>query len=285
MKSTYQMGIKYAEDVVNGDIVACKQVKQACERFLNDLKRDDWRWSFSIKRANHIIGFMEFGIKHVKGPLAGQTLKLEPWQVFILINIYGWVDEENDERRFRYVLLEIARKNGKSLFASAMAIYDLLFGDEGGEIYSLATKRDQAKIAWDAAKRMVEKSAEEVRDRFQLHQSSITEASRWSKYVPLGRDSKGLDGLNPSLNIFDEAAAYSDRNIVEVMTSATGARLNFLNLFITTAQFSKQTVYYENRTYLEGVLDEKYEDDRWFGLIYTLDDGDDWTDESTWVKS
>ena len=282
--SNYNAGINYAEDVVSGKIVAGKYVRLSCQRFLDDLKRTDWRWKFDIKRANHVIQFMEQGINHVTGPLAGTLLKLEPWQIFVLSNIYGWVDEE-ETRRFQYVILEIARKNGKSLFASAMAVYDLLFGEEGGQVYSLATKRDQAKIAWEAAYQMIQKAPKKVKDRFVTTKIAIANESKWSKYVALGRDSKSLDGLNPTLNIFDEAAAYSDRNLVEVMTSATGARKTFLHLFITTAQFDKQTIYYENRQYLQGLLEGKFDDDRWFGTIYTLDDDDDWLDEDVWIKA
>ena len=283
--STYHLGIQYAENVISGEIVACKYVKQACERFLDELNRDDWRWKFDINRANHAISFMHKAVKHVKGEMANKLIVLEPWQVFILMNIYGWVDPETNERRFQYVILEVARKNGKSLFASGIAIYDLLFGEEGGEVYSLATKRDQARIAWDAAVRMVNIAPKKVKDNFQSFQSSLTCPKNWSKYIPLGRDSKSLDGLNPSLCIFDEAAAYSDRNLVEVMTSATGARKNFMHLFITTAQFNKSSVYYENRQYLEGILEKRFDNDRWFGVIYTLDDEDDYEDESVWLKA
>ena len=282
--STYHTGVKYAEDVVSGKIIAGKFVSAACQRFLDDLERDDWRWNFSISHANHILEFMENMIHHVTGPLAGKKLKLEPWQSFALINIFGWLDDSGI-RRFQYVIMLVARKNGKSLFASSLAIYEMIFGEEGGQIYSLATKMEQAKIAFDAAVRIVEKAAPQVRDRFKHRTNNLSNISNWSVYKPLGRESKSLDGLNPSLNVFDEAAAYSDRNLVEVMTSATGARDNFLHLFITTAQFSKQTVFYENMSYMEKILHKKFDDERWFGLLYSLDEGDDWQDENVWIKA
>ena len=278
------IGTKYAKDVVAGDIVACVYVRQACQRFLDDLDRD-FEWTFKDKRVDHVCGFIENAIRHVKGPLAGKNLKLEPWQVFVLMNIYGWTDKDDYIRRFQYVLLEVARKNGKSLFASAMALYDMIFGEEGGEVYSLATKRDQAKICWEAAIQMYLKSDPQVKGLFKHTVSALTNESNWTKYAPLGRDSKSLDGLNPSLCIYDEAAAYSDRNIVDVMTSATGARDNFMHLFITTAQFSRTTVYFEYRMYVANILSKKIENDRWFGMIYTLDEDDDWTDDSVWIKA
>ena len=284
MTTTYKSGVEYAEKVVAGDIVANKYVIAACRRFISDLQRTDWEWKFDPECANDILAFIELGTKHIKGPLAGELIKVEPWQAFCLINIYGWVNDKGI-RRFQYVILEVARKNGKSLFASAMALYEMIFGEEGGEIYSLATKRDQAKIAWEGAVQMAHKAPSMVSDKFKATQSALVNESNWTKYVPLGRDSKSLDGLNPSLNIFDEAAAYSDRNLVDVMTSATGARDNFMHLFITTAQFTRQTVYYENRMYMASVLEGRFDDDRWFGAIYTLDDEDDWTDPSVWIKA
>ena len=275
--------VGYAKAVMSGEIVAGRYVKKACQRFLDDLKRKDWRWSYKIKPAEHVCSFMENGINHIKGPLAGQLLTLEDWQCFILCNVYGWEDEDGI-KRFQYVILEIARKNGKSLFASGLALYDLL-RTEGGEVYSLATKMDQAKIAFDGAEQMIRKAVPQVKEKFKIVTNQISNKDKWSFYKPLGRDSKSLDGLNPSMCIYDEAAAYSDRNIVEVMTSATGARDNFLHLFITTAQFSRTTVYYENRLYLIDILEERVDNDRWFGMVYTLDEGDDWQDESVWIKA
>ena len=283
--ATYLDGVQYAQDVVDGKILNCKYIIQACQRFLDDLEREDWKWKFNVEKANHALLFVEHSIVHVKGPLAGEAIKLEPWQVFILVNLFGWFDDD-EVRRFNYAVLEIPRKNGKSIFASALAIYEMAFGQEGAEVYSLATKRDQAKICWDVAARMLERGPKALKKRFKTTQSKIVNYENWSTYTPLGRDSKSHDGLNPSLSIFDEAAAYSDPHIVSVMESATGARWgNFLHLFITTAQYSKTTIYYDKRSYLVNLLDGKYEDDRFFGVIYTLDEGDDWQDESVWPKA
>lgn len=273
---------RYATAVVDGDIVACKNVILACQRFLNDLQKD-WRWEFSEKHANHVCAFMEHGIRHNKGPLEGQLLKLEDWQCFVLCNMYGWRD--GNSRRFRYALLQVARKNGKTLFASGLAIYEMIFGGNGCEVYSLATNRDQAKLAWVGAEDMIRASVKDVSDQFKVVTNHISNASTRSFYKPLSKESKSLDGLNPSLCIYDEAAAYSDRNLVEVMESATGARDNFLHLFITTAQFNRNTIYYENRNHLVDVLKGIAENDRWFGVLYELDDEDDFTDPSVWLKA
>ena len=201
-----------------------------------------------------------------------------------MINIYGWVDD-NLIRKHQTVILEIARKNGKSLFASAVAIYDLLYGEEGGEVYSLATKQEQAKICFDAAERMLKTADDRVADQFKIVTNQITNKKTWSKYKALSKDSHRLDGLNPTVCIFDEAAAVEDRNLFGVMTTAVGARDNYLMLYITTAQFNRSTSYYEKRVRLLDIIRGDIEDDRTFGLIYTLDKDDDWTDPSVWIKA
>ena len=165
--------IAYANSTINGIIPACEYFKLASQRFLNDLENEDWRWHYDRKRGNHVCAFIEEFIKHVKGKWAGKPLILEDWQCFVLINIYGWVDESLI-RKHQTVILEIARKNGKSLFASAVAIYDLLYGEKGGEVYSLATKQEQAKICFDAAERMLKTADERVSDQFKVVTNQIT---------------------------------------------------------------------------------------------------------------
>ena len=276
---------QYADDILSGKIASSKWVSHACQRFKDDLEKD-WRWTFSEKHVEHVCKWLEMAVTHTKGPLAGENIRLEPWQVFCLANIYGWRDKrDTDIRKHQMIILEVARKNGKSLFASALALYDMVFGDEGSEVYSCATKADQAKICWNDAVRMVEKSHKKVKDIFKATVYALTIPERYSKYVYVGRDSKSLDGLNPSLTIFDEAAAYSDRNIVDVMTSAAGSRKNNIFLFITTAQFSRTTVYFENRMQMQNILSGKIEGDRWFGMIYCLEQEEDWTDKSNWIKA
>lgn len=275
---------RYAQSIIDGDIASSKYVKKSCQRFLDELNREDWEWFYSTKHAEHVCKFMEVGIKHFKGPLKDELIKLEDWQCFILCNIYGWINS-NEIRRFQYVILEVARKNGKTLFASGLAIYDMIFNQEGGEVYSLATTQAQSKIAWDGAVQMIRSSVPQVKDQFKIVTNKISNAGKASTYTPLSKESKSYDGLNPSMNIFDEAAAYSDRNIVEVMTSATGARNNFMHLFITTAQFSRTTVYYENRLYAIDILEDRIKDDRWFSAIYALESDEDWTNEDNWIKA
>ena len=280
---------KYALDVVAGKVVAGVLVTQACHRALEDLKESEGNpestWVFSDPAATHFLQFCTF-IKHVKGSLAGKPFDLEPWQLFLFAQVFGWRRRSNkNERRFREVIVEVARKNGKSFICSAISLYELLFGDSGAEVYSVATKTEQAKIVWDSAGEMAKKMDPRLGGKLSQTVSSIKCDERFSSFKPLARDSKSLDGLNPSLVIIDEAGAIEDQNVVGVMTSAVGARLSPLIIYITTAYFSKVTAYYDKRSYAKGILEGKFEDDRVFAMIYALDEGDDWKDESIWVKA
>ena len=276
--------IRYANSTIDGTIPACIYVRQASQRFLDDLYKKDWRWHYCRKRGDHVCAFIETFIKHVEDKWAGKPLILEDWQCFILVNIYGWVDDFN-VRKHQTVILEIARKNGKSIFASAVALYDLLYGPDGGQVYSLATKQEQAKICFNSAEQMLKRADSRVADQFKIVTNQITNKKTWSRYKALSKDSHRLDGLNPTVCIFDEAAAVEDRNVFGVMTSAVGARENHLMLYITTAQFNRSTAYYEKRGLLREVLKGDVEHERMFGVIYTLDDDDDWTDEDVWIKA
>ena len=277
-------GIEYAKAVVAGEIVAGKDIISACSRFLTDLEKTEWRWHFEPKRAEHIIAFIETFCVHVKGELAGEPIKLEPWQIWMLSNIYGFADDDG-VRRIQLAIIFCARKQGKSLLSSAIAIYEMLFGEDGGELYSVANKSDQAKITWDAAVQMIRKSDPRIYDQFKILVGRMEHKDKWSIYKPLGRDSKNADGLSPSLTIFDEIAANADRNMIEVMVSATGARKNFLHLMITTAQFSSDTAFFEHLQYMRNILDGTVEDDRWFGALYALDDESELDDPSMWIKA
>ena len=287
--SNTDIGWQYARDVVSGEVVAGKLVKSACERSLADLERstvdEQYEWVFREPAADHFLQFCGF-LKHVKGPLAGEAFEMEPWQVFVFAQVFGWRRRSNlKERRYREVLLEVARKNGKSFVCSALSLYELLFGDEGAEIYSVATKADQAKIVWGDAGAIAKKMDKRLGGKLKQTVSAISCDDRYSTFKPLARDSKSLDGLNPSLVIIDEAGAIEDRNVVEVMTSAIGARLSPLIFYITTAYFSKVTAYYEKRSYVEGILTGQFEDDRVFGMIYSMDPEDDWKDPGVWEKA
>ena len=153
--ATFESACQYADDVVSGEVVAGKWVVQACKRFLKDLETH----TFDVEKAQRILDFFPDFIRHVKGKLAGQPYELSDWEAFILINLFGFVDE-NGKRRFRTAYVEVARKNSKSTFCSGIALFMTAFDMEGGaEVYSAATTRDQARIVFGDAQNMVRKSA------------------------------------------------------------------------------------------------------------------------------
>lgn len=283
----HERAVRYAQRVIAGEIVACKLTRLACERFLNDLDRSDWQWRFDEALATRACTFIEH-LPHIKGQWARQRLKitLEDWQVFIVCNLFGWVDKDTGLRRFLTCYLEVARKNAKSTLAAGIALYMLAAdGEPGAEVYSAATTGDQARIVFDVARQMVLREAEFVRGGIdpQRHGLYMPEDAR--KFEPLNAEGSTLDGLNPHCTIIDELHAHKRRDVYDVLDTARGARDQSLLASITTAGSDRAGICYEQRTYVVKVLEGVFEDERYFGVIFTLDDEDDWTDPAVWPKA
>lgn len=292
---------QYIDDVLAGRQVACKWVRLAVERHQRDLATGDRRGlRFDDAAAQHVIDFFGF-LRHSKGEWAGQVVTLEPWQQFILAMTFGWqvYQAEYGEwfRRFRQVYLEVARKNGKSTLAAGVALY-LLDADQepGAEVYCAATKKDQARIAWTEAKRMVQSSAF-LRRRIRSVRDNLHILNTASKLEPLGRDTDSMDGLNVHGGIVDELHAHKNRETWDLLDTATGSRRQSLLFGITTAGVDRQSLCWALHQHTEKVVEGTIQDDAFFGLIYTLDqrkedatgkvieDGDDWENEAVWIKA
>jgi len=285
-----EKAIAYARDVVAGATPACRWVRLACQRQLDDLARPrgpDWRYSFDPERAERVCFTVEL-LPHVKGKWARdrQTIVLEPWQCFILTTVFGWVDDAG-LRRFRTVYIEVPRKNSKSTLSAAVALYCLAFdGEEGAECYSAATTRDQAAISWKMAKRMVQLSPgfRSAAGALALAHSIAIEATG-SSFQALSSDAHTLDGLNVHMALVDEVHAHRTRDVVDVLDTATGSREQPLIWMITTAGIDFAGVCYEQHNYIEKVLGGEFTDERFFGVIYGTDDGDEWSSPATWQKA
>lgn len=281
-----EIATTYAQQVVDGEIIACQLVQQACQRQLDDLHREDFPYKFSTDRAAHVCRFIEL-LPHIKGEWAGKLIVLEPWQIFLLTTIFGWIDSDG-YRRYKTAYVEVPRKNAKSTLASGIALYMLTADGEGGpEVYSAATTRDQARIVWQDAKRMVDKSPG-LRDRFGIQTAalSIFSEADASVFKPLSRDQGGnLDGLNVHAGIVDELHAHKTRDVWDVLETGTGARRQPLLMAITTAGANRAGICYEQRAYVIKILSGVAADPEYFGIIYTIDDGDDWTDPACWQKA
>lgn len=280
-------GIQYARDVAAGDINVSKAVQLACQRFLNHLENKEWRWYFEPKAVQHVLNFAS-QIKHVKGPDAGTNMDLQPFQVLFLCAIYGFRDKKDPSiRMVQDAILFIPRKAGKSTLIAIIGLYELQFGEAGPEVYVTATDRGQASIVFDVAKGMVDGMPGKVQNAYRVLRNEIRKtADSQSKFQALSRDAKKTgDGKNPSVSIVDEAAAITERNVIEVINSGMVARKNPLRIYITTASFTKETLFFENLQYMRSMLNGQAEDnERWFGMVYELDQGDDWKDPATWSK-
>ncbi|WP_405125376.1 terminase large subunit (plasmid) [Pseudomonas marginalis] len=300
--ATVSDGIQYAERVLSGEIVAGELVRLSCQRFLNDLEHGPERGVyFSEDRAQHILDFYNF-VPHVKGALAGKPIDLMAWDIFILINLFGFViplidettgeqmfDDDGDAimvRRFRTAYNEVARKNAKSTLSSGIGLYMTGADGEGGaEVYSAATTRDQARIVFDDAKNMIKKAPRSLGRLFGHVKLNIHQEKTASKFEPLSSDANNLDGLNIHCGIVDELHAHRTRDVWDVLETATGARLQSLLFAITTAGSNKEGICYEQRDYAIKVLRGVVDDDTYFAVIYTLDEGDDPFDEKNWSKA
>lgn len=283
----------YGRDVLAGKIVVCKWVRKAVERHYRDLETGAARGLiFSEAHGRHVLAFFDF-LKHSKDKWAGTRFELSRWQAFWLAVLFGWLRADGT-RRFRKAYWEIARKNGKSTLLSGVGLY-LLIGDgiAGAEVYTAATKLDQAKIVHEEAKRMVLQSAE-LRKHLQIVKNDILLPGTANTYKPLGADALTQDGLNPHGAILDELHAHPSRALWDVIESATGSRSQPLMFAITTAGFNiENSICIEQRNYVRRILEEAIDDDAYFGVIYTLDgyDGgeddekDDWTDPKHWIKA
>ena len=283
----FEISCRYARGVLSGRIPACSLVKKACERQLDDLDRygDGKRFIYDAEAGDRICWFIEH-LTHVKGELAGQEIKLEPWQVFILHTTFSWKTTEGI-RRFRRVYIEVPRGNGKSSLSSGVALF-CLCGDRepGAEVYSFATTRDQAKIVFGDAKEMARQNSKLKRAfDLQVLATSLYVPKTNSYFQAKSAEGSTLDGLNTHLAVIDELHAHKTRAVYDVVETSLGKRRNSLMWVITTAGFDTAGICYEVRSFVKQILNKEAQDESQFGIIYGLDEGDDWTSEEALQKA
>lgn len=274
----------YARRVMRGRVPAGHLLRLACERHLEDLTRAKarglvWDRTCAIRRIGIASSFVQF-----KGEWSGRPLDLQPWQQFIYGSLTGW-KRADGTRRFRTAFIEVPRGQGKSTMAGALAL-DLTFleGEPGADSYTVATKRDQARVVFEAARQMVLRTPA-LKRRVQVMNHNLHQLESASKLEPLGADANTLDGLRPHVVIADEVHAHVDSSVINVMLTGMGTRRQPLLFEITTAGTNRQGPWWAHREYSRQVLDGRHEDDSWFTLIACADDGDDWTDPAVWRKA
>lgn len=279
----------YQDSVLSGDIPAGKYTRLAVERNVRDAAEADSKgFYFDARAAGRAIAIYSY-LRHVKGAMSGKQIDLEPWQCWIVAVVFGWKWKNTGKRRFRKVYEEVGRKNGKTTKLCGIAVLGLLKDDEGGpEIYSCATKRDQAALMFKATCHMVNQSPQ-LKKRLTVptgEKGTMYSPSNMGLFAPLSSDASTLDGLNPHFALVDEIHAHKDSTVWDVMLSAFGARSQPLLWGITTAGFNQDGFCFEYReNYVKRVLDCDITDESLFGIIYTIDDGDRWDDEKNWIKA
>lgn len=277
---------QYARDVTAGKIAANKWVRLACQKHIDDLKNHSSHYYFDSQKAERAMKFIEL-MPHTKGKWArdGETLKLEPWQCFFVANIFGWMRKKDGLRRYRRALLWVPRKNGKSALAAAIGLYMFCAdGEYAAEVYSGATTEKQAWEVFRPAKLMASKlSALKEAYGVEVNASNMNIPDTAARFEPIIGNPG--DGSSPHCAIVDEYHEHKDDRLLDTMETGMGAREQPLILMITTAGDNLSGPCYAMQLDLQKVLDSAHVDETTFGMIYGLDQGDDWTDIETIKKA
>ena len=296
---------EYYKKIKTGAIIAPKKVKIVYERLVNDIdnprvveiynekteKTEKHKYIYDNNRAIEAIEFIETFCKHSKGKVAGQPFILELWQKAFVSAIFGFIDNKTKLRKYRKAILFVARKNGKSTLAAAIGLYMLLAdGEAGAECYSIATKKDQAKILWSEAKRMIKKSPILLK-RVKPLIAELYYEEEESVFKPLSSESDTLDGLNASFVAADEVHAMKDKNLIDVTYDSMDSRDQPLFLETSTMGTIRENVFDSEYEYASNIINgyvdstSDFVDETLLPIIYELDSKDEWLDEECWVKA
>jgi phage terminase large subunit-like protein len=290
MATSYaQVAKQYAEDVVAGKIPNCKWVKLAAQRHLNDLARqdaEDFPYRFDDAKAKRACAYIE-KLPHVKGRWAAkkQKLKLQPWQVFIVANLFGWLEKLTGYRRYRQAYVCVPRKNGKSPLAAGIGLYMLSAdGEHGAEVYCGATNEKQAWEVFRPAHQMVERTPEmQEQLGITINAKSLVITSNGSRFEPV--IGKPGDGASPSCGICDEFHEAPTADLFDTFARGMVGREQPLLLVITTAGTDISSPCYDYQQQAQKVLEGTFDYEAMFAIIFTVDEGDDWTSEEALHKA
>ena len=275
----------YLDEIKAGKCIVCKRTRRQYERLVDDIHHPKDGYIFDQARAERPIAFIERFCKHSKGEWAGQPLRLELFQKAFISALFGFVDAKTGYRKYRETLFYVARKNGKSVMLSGLALYMLIADQEAGaEVYSVASKKDQAKIIYEETYNMVRQSPD-LLQVIKKRKSDLYFPLTFSKFQPLGKNSDTLDGLNSSLVIIDELHSIKDRNLYEVMKQSQSARRQPLLVMITTAGTVRECIFDDMYKYACGVCDGTITDPHFLPIIYELDNKEEWLDPMKWEKA
>ena len=275
---------EYNDAIQSGKIITSKRVKQVYKRIVEELKDINSKYYFNEEYANRIIYFAETFCKQSQGEL-GAPIRLELFQKAYLQLLFGVLYKENDFRRFNETIFLVGRKNGKTTLLSIVALYMLIADYEGAaEIYSVATKKEQAAKCLTEAVNMVKQSPE-LRAILKKRRTDLYFSATSSIFQALASDSNTLDGLNSHAVIIDELHAIRDRNLYEVMKQSMSARRQPLLIMITTAGTVRECIYDDKYEYACRIADGEISDEHFLPILYELDSREEWIDPTCWIKA
>ncbi|MGX0802221.1 phage terminase large subunit-like protein [Staphylococcus hominis] len=279
---------EYAKKVVNGDIIASKKNVKACQRHLDDLNDSELPYHFDVKKANHIIKFLEM----LPDPKTGKQLSLGGFQKFIAGSLNGWYDRHG-YKRFTKVYISMSRKNGKTLLISGMALYDLLMGKDplNERLIGLsANSRDQAGIAYDmtvAQLKAIRSVSPKVKSMTKITPSAkeILNINDRSKVKAVSNEAANLEGHQFSYAIIDEYHEAKDKKIYETLRRGQVLLHNPILIIISTAGTNLNGPMYEEYLYIDKILDGVAKNENYFVFCAEQDDEEEVYDVKTWIKS
>lgn len=287
---SYNPILEYWDAINNGSEVVSQKVYKTYQHVVQQLSAQKGEFFYSPKRANHVIEFIENFCHHSKGKVGGQLVQLELWEKAMLATVFGFVDIEGN-RQYREAVLIVGKKNGKSLIASAVGNYMMLGdGEAGAEVYAVATKKDQAKIIWLEAKRMIKKSPALSR-RVRPLVAELNSDFNDGIFKPLASDSDTLDGLNIHCALMDEIHQWKNgRALYDIIADGVTAREQPLVFITSTAGVIREDIYDEKYEEAEKVINgysdpDGYHDPHFIAFVYELDKREEWTDENCWKKA
>ena len=275
---------EYYGKIASGEVAVSAKVRKVYKRILEEMEAPG-QYIFDEKKAVRPIEFIERFCKHSKGEWAGHSIQLELFQKAYVSALFGFVDKDTGLRRFRETLFVVGRKNGKSTLLAGIALY-MLIGDHepGPEIYSVATKKDQARIIFDETRNMVSQSPQ-LRALIRKRKADLYCDSVMGKMQALGKNSDTLDGLNANCVIMDELHGVRDRNLYEVLKQSQSARRQPLMIMITTAGTVRECIFDDMYAYAKNIIDGTVKDDTFLPVIYELDSKEEWKNPDAWQKA
>lgn len=274
----------YWQEMDKGNITVSKRIYKQYQKLVKDINEHP-KYKFDEDKALRPIKFIELFCRHSKGELAGQPLTLDLFQKAYISALFGFVDKKTGHRRYTESFFLVGRKNGKTTMLSAIALYMMIAdGESGSEVYSVASKKDQANILFDQAHEMIKQSPD-LNKNIRKRKADLYFSHNFSKMMSLGKNSNSLDGLNAHLVVIDELHSIQDRNLYEVMKQSQSARTQPLLIMITTAGTLRGTIFDDMYEYACNVVDGQFEDDNFLPMMYELDHKAEFKLPDRWQKS